>query len=43
MRPKGLVTPNSPFGGYSLREYSALASITDVLPISSLANVGFYP
>ncbi|KIJ51487.1 hypothetical protein M422DRAFT_203704 [Sphaerobolus stellatus SS14] len=42
MRSKGLVAPGSPFAGHSLGEYSALASIADVLPISSLVDVVFY-
>lgn len=39
---KGLVQPRSPFGGHSLGEYAALASIADVMPISSLIDVVFY-
>jgi fatty acid synthase subunit alpha len=42
MRSKGLIQRDSAFAGHSLREYSALASIADVLPISSLINVVFY-
>ncbi|KAH9945014.1 fatty acid synthase [Epithele typhae] len=42
MRSKGLVQKDSAFAGHSLGEYSALASIADVLPISSLADVVFY-
>ncbi|KAI0749711.1 fatty acid synthase [Daedaleopsis nitida] len=42
MRSKGLVQKDSAFAGHSLGEYSALASIADVLPISALADVVFY-
>ena len=42
MRSKGLIQRDSAFAGHSLGEYSALASIADVLPISSLVNVVFY-
>jgi hypothetical protein len=42
MRSKGLIQCNSAFAGHSLGEYSALASIADVLPISSLVDVVFY-
>ncbi|RDX57079.1 fatty acid synthase [Lentinus brumalis] len=42
MRSKGLVQKESAFAGHSLGEYSALASIADVLPISSLVDVVFY-
>ncbi|KAL5526485.1 FAS2 [Sanghuangporus sanghuang] len=42
MRAKGLVQPDSGFAGHSLGEYSALASIADVLPISALVDVVFY-
>ena len=42
MCPKGLIQCDSAFAGHSLREYSALISITNVLPISSLVNVVFY-
>ncbi|EJD06870.1 fatty acid synthase [Fomitiporia mediterranea MF3/22] len=42
MRSKGLVQPDSGFAGHSLGEYSALASIADVLPISALVDVVFY-
>ncbi|KAF8312438.1 fatty acid synthase, partial [Clavulina sp. PMI_390] len=42
MRSKGLVQNDSAFAGHSLGEYSALASIADVLPISSLVDVVFY-
>ena len=42
MRAKGLVQDESGFAGRSLEEYSALASIADVLPISALVDVVFY-
>ena len=42
MRSKGLIQCDSAFAGHSLRVYSALASITDVLPISSFVDVVFY-
>jgi len=42
MRSKGLIQRDSAFAGHSLGEYSALASIADVLPISSLVDVVFY-
>ena len=42
MRSKGLIQRDSAFVGHSLGEYSALASIADVLPISSLVDVVFY-
>lgn len=42
MRSKGLVQKGCAFAGHSLGEYSALASIADVLPISSLVDVVFY-
>ena len=42
MRSKGLIQCNSAFAGHSLGEYTALALIADVLPISSLVNVVFY-
>lgn len=42
MRAKGFVQKDSPFAGHSLGEYSALASVADVLPISSLVDVVFY-
>lgn len=42
MRAKGLVQNNCAFAGHSLGEYSALASIADVLAISALVDVVFY-
>jgi len=42
MRAKGYVIHGCAFAGHSLGEYSALASIADVLPISSLVDVVFY-
>ncbi|GAA5924777.1 hypothetical protein JCM1841_004145 [Sporobolomyces salmonicolor] len=42
MRAKGLVQPSCAFAGHSLGEYSALASIADILPISALVDVVFY-
>ncbi|OBZ72637.1 Fatty acid synthase subunit beta [Grifola frondosa] len=42
MRSKGFVQKDSAFAGHSLGEYSALASIADVLAISSLVDVVFY-
>ncbi|KAH0585247.1 hypothetical protein H2248_008491 [Termitomyces sp. 'cryptogamus'] len=42
MRSKGFVQRECAFAGHSLGEYSALASIADVLPISALVDVVFY-
>ncbi|PFH52946.1 hypothetical protein AMATHDRAFT_138867 [Amanita thiersii Skay4041] len=42
MRVKGFVQKDCAFAGHSLGEYSALASIADVLPISALVDVVFY-
>ncbi|GAA6028849.1 hypothetical protein JCM8097_007429 [Rhodosporidiobolus ruineniae] len=42
MRAKGLVQSDCVFAGHSLGEYSALAAIADVLPISALVDVVFY-
>ncbi|KAF8577776.1 fatty acid synthase [Ramaria rubella] len=42
MRSKGLVVNGCAFAGHSLGEYSALASIADVLPIAALVDVVFY-
>jgi fatty acid synthase subunit beta len=42
IRLKGFVQKDCAFAGHSLGEYSALASIADVLPVSSLVDVVFY-
>ncbi|KAE9389773.1 hypothetical protein BT96DRAFT_946621 [Gymnopus androsaceus JB14] len=42
MRAKGFVQTNCAFAGHSLGEYSALASITNVLAISALVDIVFY-
>jgi fatty acid synthase subunit beta len=42
MRVKGFVQKECAFSGHSLGDYSALASIADVLPISALVDVIFY-
>ncbi|KAF5389975.1 hypothetical protein D9757_013855 [Collybiopsis confluens] len=42
MRSKGFVQNDCAFAGHSLGEYSALASIADVLAISALVDVVFY-
>lgn len=42
MRHKGFVQNDCAYAGHSLGEYSALASVADVLPISSLVDVVFY-
>ncbi|KAG8716660.1 3-oxoacyl-[acyl-carrier-protein] synthase [Ceratobasidium sp. 394] len=42
MKSKGLVQKDCAFAGHSLGEYSALASIADVLPVSALVDVVFY-
>lgn len=42
MRSKGVVQRDSAFAGHSLGEYSALASIAEVMPIESLVSVVFY-
>ena len=41
-RVKGFVQNDCTFAGHSLGEYSALASIADVLHISALVDVVFY-
>ena len=42
MHVKGFVQKDCAFAGHSLREYLALALITDVLHISALVDVVFY-
>ena len=42
MRMKGFIQKDCAFAGHSLGEYSALASIADVLHISALVDVVFY-
>ncbi|KAJ7200860.1 acyl transferase domain-containing protein [Mycena pura] len=42
MRSKGCVQKDCAFAGHSLGEYSALASIADVLAVSALVDVVFY-
>ncbi|SGZ13233.1 BQ5605_C028g10557 [Microbotryum silenes-dioicae] len=42
MRARGLVQGDCLFAGHSLGEYSALASIADILPVSALVDVVFY-
>ena len=39
---KGFVQPGACFAGHSLGEFSALASVADILPNSSLVDVVFY-
>ena len=39
---KALSQPDAAFAGYSLGEFSALASVADILPNSSLVDVVFY-
>lgn len=41
-RSKGLVQKDCAFAGHSLGEYSALASIANILPVSALVDVVFY-
>ena len=43
MRSKGLVSDGCAFAGHSLREYSALASMGDALPISSFGRYCVLP
>jgi malonyl CoA-acyl carrier protein transacylase len=42
LRSKGFVQPDAAFAGHSLGEFSALASVADILPNSSLVDVVFY-
>ncbi|KAJ9060861.1 fatty acid synthase alpha subunit Lsd1 [Entomophthora muscae] len=42
MRMKGLVQCNCPFAGHSLGEYSALASLGEVIPLESIIDLVFY-
>jgi len=42
MQSKGFIQNNAIFASHSLGEYSALASVTGVLPISSLVDFVFY-
>ncbi|RCH93518.1 beta subunit of fatty acid synthetase, partial [Rhizopus stolonifer] len=42
MRAKELIQSNCAFAGHSLGEYAALASVGDVLPLTSLVDVVFY-
>jgi fatty acid synthase subunit beta len=39
LRSKGFVQPDAGFAGHSLGEYSALASVADILPNSSFVDV----
>lgn len=42
MKSKGLVDSDCVFAGHSLGEYSALASMAEVMPVESLVDVVFY-
>lgn len=42
MKSKGLIDEGSSFAGHSLGEYSALASLADVMPVENLVDVVFY-
>jgi len=39
---KGFIQPDASFAGHSLGEFSALASVADILPNSYLVDVVFY-
>lgn len=42
LRSKGLFSEKSLFAGHSLGEYSALATIGDIMPLETLLSVSFY-
>ncbi|GME81857.1 unnamed protein product [Ambrosiozyma monospora] len=42
MKSKGLIPSDSMFAGHSLGEYSALASMANVMPVESLVDVVFF-
>lgn len=42
IRSKELIQANCAFAGHSLGEYAALASVGDVLPLTSLVDIVFY-
>jgi len=39
---KGIIQPDAAFAGHSLGEFSALASVADIMPNSYLGDVVFY-